>query len=125
MSYFSRVWMAASVAVVNSHSDQGHKWKSGIKTLHHNKKRLLGSSADGADIRPLSGVLASDMEGGFTSGTGEDRRKQADESLRQVIRSWLAGEFSGNEVAAEYRVDRVDSGRADGADRFYLGLNIE
>ncbi|CDP14687.1 unnamed protein product [Coffea canephora] len=85
MSYFSQVWRAASVVVVTGHSDQGHKWKSGIKTLHQGKKRFFSSSGDGADFRPVSVVFASDMEGAFTSGKGEERKKQTDDSLRQVM----------------------------------------
>ncbi|KAH7843742.1 hypothetical protein Vadar_020257 [Vaccinium darrowii] len=69
--------MAASVAVVNGHPDQGHKLKSGLKSLHHGKKRL----ADPVDLRPFSAVIGSDLD----LDAGEDRRKQADESIRQVM----------------------------------------
>jgi len=77
MSYLNRVWMAASVAVVNGHPDQGHKLKSGLKSLHHGQKHF--SSADPVDLRPFSAVIGSDLD------AGEDRRKQADESIRQVM----------------------------------------
>ncbi|KAL3820968.1 hypothetical protein ACJIZ3_006873 [Penstemon smallii] len=82
MSYINRAWMAATVAVVNTHSDQGQKLKSGLKSLNHGKKRYM-SVADAADLRPLSGFLNSDL-GGF-SGGGEDKRKKAEESLHQVM----------------------------------------
>lgn len=85
MSYLNRVWMAASVAVVNGHTDQGHKWRSGLKTLNHNKKRLLTSSGDGTDLRPLASMFGSDVGGFLGNGKGEERRKQSDESLRQVM----------------------------------------
>lgn len=82
MSYLNRVWMAASVAVVNGHSDQGHKLKTGLKSIyHHGKKRF---SSDPADLRPFSAVARSDLAAGSGSH-GEDRRKQADETIRQVM----------------------------------------
>ncbi|KAK4397986.1 UNVERIFIED_CONTAM: hypothetical protein Scaly_1188400 [Sesamum calycinum] len=85
MSYMNRLWMAASVAVVNGHSDQGQKLKSGLKSLNHSKRRFLSNGGDGADFRPLSGVLNSEF-GDFVGGGGsDDKRKQADESLRQVM----------------------------------------
>ncbi|KAG8364646.1 hypothetical protein BUALT_Bualt18G0019000 [Buddleja alternifolia] len=83
MSCINRLWMAASVSVVNSHSDQGQKLKSGLKSLNQGRKHFFsGHGQDAADLRPLSGVLNSEM-GGFHGGG--DQRKQADESLRQVI----------------------------------------
>ncbi|XP_009763651.1 uncharacterized protein [Nicotiana sylvestris] len=87
MSYLNRVWVAATVAVVNGHSDHGQKVKSGLKSLHHSKKRFSSSStSSGADaLRPLSGMLGSDVGGFIGSGNGEEKRKQADDSLRQVM----------------------------------------
>ncbi|KAJ9549933.1 hypothetical protein OSB04_022476 [Centaurea solstitialis] len=82
MSYMSRVFMTAGVAVANGHTDQGHKLKSGIKSFQQGKKAFT-SSADPADLRPLSGVLGSDV-GGLIAGE-ERRRKQSDDSLRQVM----------------------------------------
>ncbi|KAG8364645.1 hypothetical protein BUALT_Bualt18G0018900 [Buddleja alternifolia] len=83
MSCINRLWMAASVSVVNSHSDQGQKLKSGLKSLNQGRKHFFsGHGQDAADLRPLSGVLNSEM-GGFHGGG--DQRKQADESLRQVM----------------------------------------
>ncbi|KAI3465685.1 hypothetical protein Pfo_022348 [Paulownia fortunei] len=91
MSYMNRVWMAASVSVVNNHSEQGQKLKSGLKSLNHSKKRFFsdnsgGHGPDAADLRPFSGVLNSEL-GGFLGGgrRGDDQRKQAEESIRQVM----------------------------------------
>ncbi|KAG5535315.1 hypothetical protein RHGRI_023175 [Rhododendron griersonianum] len=78
----SRVWMAASVAVLNGHSDQGHKLKTGLKSIHHHGKKRF--SSDPADLRPLSAVAGSDLAAG-SGGHGEDRREQADETIRQVM----------------------------------------
>ncbi|KAL0354199.1 UNVERIFIED_CONTAM: hypothetical protein Sangu_1001200 [Sesamum angustifolium] len=61
MSYMNRLWMAASVAVVNGHSDQGQKLKSGLKSLNHSKRRFLSNGGDSSDFRPLSGVLNSEF----------------------------------------------------------------
>ncbi|EYU26101.1 hypothetical protein ABFS82_08G111700 [Erythranthe guttata] len=79
MSYMSRLWMATSVAVVNTHSDQGNKLKSGLKSINHGKKLLF---SDAADLRSCSAVVNSELKG-FVGGV--DRRKQADESVRQVM----------------------------------------
>ncbi|CAI9275517.1 unnamed protein product [Lactuca saligna] len=84
MSYLSRVFMTAGVAVANGHTDQGHKLKSGIKSFQQGKKAFSssGSGADPVDLRPLSGILGSDV-GGLLGG--EERRKQSDDSLRQAM----------------------------------------
>lgn len=79
----NRVWMATSVAVVNGHADGGGKWKSGIRPFQIGKRRLSSSAGDSADIRPVSG--ASDPDLGGLVGNREERRTQADESLRQVM----------------------------------------
>ncbi|KAL7128897.1 hypothetical protein ABFS83_13G025200 [Erythranthe nasuta] len=83
MSYMSRVWAAASVAVVNSHSDQGQKLKTGLKSLNHGKKRFFSGGGDAADLRPLSGALNSEL-GGFLGGA-DGTRRQSEDSLRQVM----------------------------------------
>ncbi|XP_057792621.1 uncharacterized protein LOC131009332 [Salvia miltiorrhiza] len=86
MSYINRVWMAASVAVVNGHSDQGQKLKSGLTSLNHGKKRFFSAGRDAADLRPFTGALNTDMDGLVAAGGGGDeRRGQADDSLRQVM----------------------------------------
>ncbi|KAE9457751.1 hypothetical protein C3L33_10347, partial [Rhododendron williamsianum] len=70
--------MAATVAVVNGHADQGCKLKSAIRSFHHSKQRISSSAAGSpADLRPLS------CANGFVRG--EERRNQADDSLRQVM----------------------------------------
>ncbi|CAA0816189.1 Wound-responsive family protein [Striga hermonthica] len=86
MSHMNRLWMA--VAVVNGHTDQGHKLKSGLKSLNHGKKHCFPAAGDAADVRPISGALNSEMGGFFGGGGGgggEDKRKQAEDSLRQVM----------------------------------------
>ncbi|CAK9135027.1 unnamed protein product [Ilex paraguariensis] len=109
MSYLNRVWMATGFAVVNGHTDQGLKWKSGLKSLQHNKKRFSSSTAgtggDTADLRPLSSMLGSGMDGFRVNNNGEQRVKQADESLRQVI---LEESFEVVKSRRREEVDRVD-----------------
>ncbi|KAK2998927.1 hypothetical protein RJ639_023676 [Escallonia herrerae] len=90
MSYLSRAWVAASVAVVNGNTDKGHKLRSGLKSLQHGKKRFSSSSTstagkgiDPVDLRPLSSMLGSDVSAAV--GNGNERRRQADDSLRQVM----------------------------------------
>ncbi|KVH95925.1 uncharacterized protein LOC112528202 [Cynara cardunculus var. scolymus] len=80
MSYLNRVWMTAGVAIVNGHTDQGNKLKSSVKSFQQGKKAFSSSSAgaDPADFRPLSGVVGSEVG-------GEERMKQSDDSLRQVM----------------------------------------
>ena len=93
MSFVNRVWMAGSVAVVQGHTDQVTKLKSSFKSLHNTKKRFssTSSSSSGAggfdlsDLRPLSGVLDSYVDGFIGSGNGEDKRRQSEESLRKVM----------------------------------------
>ncbi|KAK9284637.1 hypothetical protein L1049_023813 [Liquidambar formosana] len=71
MSYLNRVWMAASVAVVQGHTDPGHKLKSGLKSIQLSKKSFSSPAAAGgesADLRPLSGFIDSHL-GGPVSAT--------------------------------------------------------
>ncbi|EEF44513.1 conserved hypothetical protein [Ricinus communis] len=82
MSYLNRVCMAASVAVVQGHPDQG--WKSGLKSLQ-NGKRTLFSGGDVSELRPLSGVFGADRSGVPGSPEGQDRGKQNDETFRRVM----------------------------------------
>ncbi|MFZ8444684.1 DUF3774 domain-containing protein, partial [Staphylococcus aureus] len=73
----NRVWVAASVAVVNGHTDHGgHKLKSGLRSLHQGKKRFSSSSSstgvDHADLRPISSMVGSDR-GESLRGSGGDQ----------------------------------------------------
>ncbi|KAK9225846.1 hypothetical protein WN943_010891 [Citrus x changshan-huyou] len=72
MTYLNRVWMAATVAVVQGRTDQGCKVKTGLNSAHHGNKRF--SSKDSSDLRPLSSFVGSDISGAET-----------DESLRRVM----------------------------------------
>ncbi|MFS8031160.1 hypothetical protein Hanom_Chr17g01542461 [Helianthus anomalus] len=84
MSYMNRVFSTYGVAIANSHTDQGHKLKAGIKSLQQGKKAFTSSVSGNnpADIRPISGVLGSDA-GGMVAG--DERKTQADDSFRQVM----------------------------------------
>ncbi|KAB1209973.1 hypothetical protein CJ030_MR6G020117 [Morella rubra] len=84
MSYINRVWMAASVAVVQGHRDQGCKLKSGVDSLQHGRRKFF-SGNDSSDIRPLSGMMGSDLDGFLGNTDSDERRRQADESLRRVM----------------------------------------
>ncbi|XP_073041733.1 uncharacterized protein [Primulina eburnea] len=80
----NRVWMAVTVAAVNTHTDQGQKLRSGLNSLNQAKNRFLsGGTEAAADIRPLAGMLNS-VSGGFMHGE-EEKRRQKDESFRQVM----------------------------------------
>ncbi|GFQ08438.1 hypothetical protein PHJA_002987800 [Phtheirospermum japonicum] len=85
MSCMNRIYMAASVAVVNTHADQGQKLNSALKSLNHARKQFFsgGPGPDAVSFRPFSSVLNSSL-GGFIGG-GDEQRKQADESIRQVM----------------------------------------
>ncbi|KAK9089500.1 hypothetical protein Scep_028582 [Stephania cephalantha] len=70
--------MAASVAVVQNHTDQGVKWNAGV--MRSSKRWFSGES-----LRPVAGVL--DMDLGFSPARsgGEEKRKQTDDSLRKAM----------------------------------------
>ncbi|KAL3647150.1 hypothetical protein CASFOL_008118 [Castilleja foliolosa] len=87
MNQINRLWVAAGVSVLNGHSDQGQKLiKSGLKSLKHCKKHSVSSGGDAADLRPISGVLSSDVGGFLVVGGGvEEKRRQSEDSLRQVM----------------------------------------
>ncbi|RWV77620.1 hypothetical protein GW17_00061524, partial [Ensete ventricosum] len=75
MGYLNRVWMAATVAVVQGHTDHGIN-SSQLRSLHRAGDRLASAAAAATGLgigRALGGAGA------------EERRKQADDSLRQVI----------------------------------------
>ncbi|KAK1408797.1 hypothetical protein QVD17_40848 [Tagetes erecta] len=82
MSCVSRVWMAAGIAVVNEHIDQGYKLRSLVNSLRHGKKVLASSTTtttgvvDRCDLRPLSTLeVARD----------DKKTSNSDESIRQVM----------------------------------------
>ncbi|KAL0327902.1 UNVERIFIED_CONTAM: hypothetical protein Scaly_2222800 [Sesamum calycinum] len=89
MRCVNRLWMATSVAVVNSHSDQGQKLKSALKSLNHGKKHFFpgnirGHGPDAESLRPFSAIMKPEL-GGFLIGGGDEQMKPAEESLRQVM----------------------------------------
>ncbi|KAG6661370.1 hypothetical protein I3843_03G164700 [Carya illinoinensis] len=84
MNYLNRVWMAASVAVVQGHTDQGHKLKSSANYLQLGRRKFF-SGNDSSDLRPLSGMIGSDLDGPWGSSGADDGRRQADDSLRRVM----------------------------------------
>ncbi|CAI9275516.1 unnamed protein product [Lactuca saligna] len=80
MSSLTRVWMAAGVALVNGHTDQGCKLKSLIKSVRHSKKAFTSSSgAEHSDLRPFSSILGAKVDG------GGNKKTNSDDSLRQVM----------------------------------------
>ncbi|CAL1406748.1 unnamed protein product [Linum trigynum] len=86
MNHLNRVWMAATVAVVQApHADQGTKWKSGLQSLHHGKRRFFSGSGDAADLRPLSSAVVSDRAGVAGSRDADESVRQSDESIRRVM----------------------------------------
>lgn len=76
--------MAASVAVVQGHADQGSKVKPGIKSLQLGKRNFF-SVRDSTDLRPISGMIGLDGAGLLGNSDADERPKQADESLRRVM----------------------------------------
>ncbi|KAK2370529.1 hypothetical protein P8452_57699 [Trifolium repens] len=81
MSYLNRVWMAATVAVAQGHTDPGHKCKSAIGSIHQNRSRLF-TAGSLSDLRPLSGVVVSDVS---VSSEADERLSRTDDSLRKVM----------------------------------------
>ncbi|KAL8254145.1 hypothetical protein R6Q59_032366 [Mikania micrantha] len=80
MTSVSRVWMAAGVAVVNGHTDQGYKIRSVVNSFRHGKKVLASSAGvDPIDLRPLSALQRSHVD------AGDRKTTQSDDSLRQVM----------------------------------------
>ncbi|KAJ7981394.1 Wound-responsive family protein [Quillaja saponaria] len=84
MSYFNQAWVAASVAVVNGRTDQRQRWKSGLNSLKQNRRKLF-STGESPDLRPISSMTGSDLTGILGNCDGDDRRRQDDDSLRQVM----------------------------------------
>ena len=76
--------MAASMAVVQGHTNQGHKWKTGIKSLQHGKRKFFsGTGSDASNLRPLLGMIGSDIPG--VVGNRDGNLERLDESLRRVM----------------------------------------
>ncbi|KAI4322618.1 hypothetical protein L6164_022295 [Bauhinia variegata] len=84
MSYLNRVWMAATVAVAQGQPDPGYKCKSGLKSIQQNRRRLF-SGGDSSDLRPLTGMMGSDIAGVVGNCDDGDSRRQSDDSLRKVM----------------------------------------
>ncbi|EPS65042.1 hypothetical protein M569_09740, partial [Genlisea aurea] len=88
MSSLNRLWMAASVAVVNGHNEQGIKLKSGLKSAGNGRNKRFFSSgrSDGGngqespDFRPLYTSVEA-----LRGGDDDEQRRQSEESVRQVI----------------------------------------
>ncbi|PNX82577.1 hypothetical protein L195_g038607 [Trifolium pratense] len=81
MSYLNRVWMAATVAVAQSHADPGHKCKTVHKSINQNRTRLFSVGAL-LVLRPLSGAIASDIT---VSSEKEERLRRTNDSLQKVM----------------------------------------
>ena len=76
--------MAASMAVVQGHTNQGHKWKTGIKSLQHGKRKFFsGTGSDVSNLRPLLGMIGSDIP--RVVGNHDGNLERPDESLRRVM----------------------------------------
>lgn len=78
MSYINRVWMAATVAVVQGHTDQGFRWNSGLRSLHVGKNRVSSYG-----LRSFSS--GSDLGWVFGAGNRDEKLRQADDSLQKAM----------------------------------------
>ncbi|KAI4334027.1 hypothetical protein L6164_018767 [Bauhinia variegata] len=110
MSHLNRVWVAATVAVAQGHTDPSNKWKSGFKSIQQNRRRLF-SVGESSDLRPLAGMMGSDIAGVVGNRDDDGRRRQSDDSLRKVMVT-IGGQMEGVDL-----VDRV------GEDEPGTGLN--
>ncbi|PIA34392.1 hypothetical protein AQUCO_03800184v1 [Aquilegia coerulea] len=68
MSYFGRVWIPASMVIVQGCSDQGYKWSNKLRSFQLSKERFSSS---------FNGFRLSEF--------GNDKMKQADESIQKVM----------------------------------------
>lgn len=82
MNYLNRVNMAAIVAVVQGHSDQGQEWKYSLGSIHLSLRRF-SSGAESATFLPLSSAMGLDLT--RVMGIDEEKRKETDESLKRVM----------------------------------------
>ncbi|GAU31001.1 hypothetical protein TSUD_105150 [Trifolium subterraneum] len=89
MSYLNRVWMAATAAVAQSHTDPGHRCKTVLKSINQNKTRLFSVGAL-LVLRPMSGVVVSDVT---VSSEAEEKLRRTNDSLQKVmyINCWGQG----------------------------------
>ena len=75
----SRVWMAASVAVVgSSHADHGAKWKAGVSSLRLGKEHLAA-----AGVIPASYFTA--YRSLSCGGRREEAKAQAEDSVKKAM----------------------------------------
>ncbi|GAA0186501.1 hypothetical protein LIER_33789 [Lithospermum erythrorhizon] len=81
-TYINRVWMAATVAVNNHGGDQGPKWKTGLKSLHHGNRRFMTSTSNSSTAAMMESSLDASVSG---SGINDNRHNQSDESIKHVM----------------------------------------
>jgi len=82
MSYLNRVWMAATVAVAQGHTEPIHNCKSALATIHQNRTRLFSAGGALSALLPLSSVVVSDAT---VSSKVEEKLRQTDDSLQKVM----------------------------------------
>lgn len=83
MSYLNRVWMAATVAVAQGHTDPIHKCKSALATIHQNRTRLFSAGGALLAIFPVSSIVVS--EATVISSEAKEKLRQTDDSLQKVM----------------------------------------
>lgn len=86
MAHLSRVWMAASVAVVQGRSEgQGAEWRAGLRHLHLGGRWPCALSPAGpvatAGTRPASAA----GDGRDPRGGGDERVRQAEEAVKKAM----------------------------------------
>ncbi|OAY35227.1 hypothetical protein MANES_12G082700v8 [Manihot esculenta] len=84
MNYLNRVCIAASVAVVQGHPDQGSRWRSSAKSLQPGNRRFF-STGNPSELGPLTGAAGSDCDGVPESPRSVEGPREYDESLRRVM----------------------------------------
>ncbi|KAJ9549946.1 hypothetical protein OSB04_022489 [Centaurea solstitialis] len=84
MSSTSRAWMVAgTVGVVEALKDQGFaRWNYAVRTIHHHAKSNLRSISHTKNLSSPAAMASSRAM--------EDKLSQSEESLRKVIRVWMA-----------------------------------